>query len=178
MEKKPYSFNSRILRVSRVIFISMIIISIIGFFLMFETYNIYLQVWIVNNAHSTSPINPIIPTHPFSSSIPYSNILTTNIIPILFIPLVFIALTNLILVQTKKLVMKKEIYNLFQSIGLQQTDSLTAIITLDHNEQLIIKANYEGNFTVIKENYSLPYVSGDELLWKIYYLQFKNSKKT
>jgi len=174
MERKPYSHNYKIFRLSRAIIISMIIGSILGFFLMLGAYNSYIQIWIVHNAHGTSPVNPINPSQS-SSSIPYFSIFITNIITILFIPLALIMIFNLVLIQTKRIAIKKETSMLFQSLGLQQSGSMTAFISLEQQHKLTIIGNYDGSFTLSMDDSIYPNISGDELLWKIHYLNFKVS---
>lgn len=174
MERKPYSFTNKIFRLSRVIFISMIVISVLGFVLALGAYNISIQGWVINNSHGSSPGNPINPTQPSSTVIPYFTIFTTNIISILFIPLILITIINTLLFQAKRIVIRKEINALFQTLKLQQSDSMTAFISLNHNNRITIKGNYNGSFSLIKDDTIFSYISGDELLWKIHYLTYKH----
>lgn len=176
MEHKPYSFNTKLQTISKLIIFCMVIFSILGAFLIVGTYDLYVQSWITNNTTSTTPINPINPSNPSSTNIPYLSIFSTNVLQILIGPLTFIFISNVLFIQTKRYMIKKEINNLFQSLGLHQNGSLTALINLDSENKLFVQANYKGYFTLIKDNTSLSYVSGDELLWKIRYLTFKETK--
>lgn len=182
MENKPYSFNNRLNRVSKVILSAIILVTFLGILLMAGSYNMYLQIWISNNTSSTNttnPINPFNPTNPINPStldIPFLDIFSNNIIVILFIPLAFVSSINFIMIKTKRFLIRKEILTLYDFIGIKQTTLLNGLIELSSDRKLQISGTYNGVFKLESEDKVVTYVTGDELLWKIRYFTFIDSK--
>ena len=177
MVKKPYSFNTRLHRASKLMIIFISIISICGLTFMFGSYYLYVQTWIASNP-SHIPGNPFKPPPPNSSAqtVPYFNILTNNILFIFIVPLFIIISLNFVIIRKRQHFIQSEINYLFESIGLEQLDPNTGLLTIDTNKHIKITATENGFFKLENKDLFIPSLTGDELLWKIRYISYLDSK--
>lgn len=182
MKKYQYSYNAKLVMISRLFVLSIVVIVSVGLLLSIGLYNQQLTTWIVQNKHngSTTPVtgpntNPSIINNTETLSIPYVSIFINNSGIILLIPLIFITCFLFLSRKLNNIVVEKETNKLLATIGITKITSEHGFVNLNTSVKLRVSFGKNRLFKLENGNINTQ-ITGDELYWKLKYLKYKKNK--